>query len=506
VKELIRIWAFALKELRTVFRQKRLLGTLVLGPFLVLLLFGVGFRGGQIPIRTILVVPPEAGAEVEQYRDTFGTGTFNVLAVTVDRDAAQSALDARQVDAVVALPPDAFDASYGGKQAPIEVLVNEIDPVRRAWVDYNTFVAATGINRAILTEALREGKTPTQRLGDVANQLDEQARGLRADVDAGNAPQARARVEQIRGNAALARATAESALRSLQTAGHSLGARAAAEVAGRVTDRLDKVDAALNDLGNGLNSPDPTGPAQRLRAAELQGETAGLKDEGGKIAAIPPEVLVSPFEAKTKNVAPNEPSYLAFYAPAVIALLLQHLAITLIALSIVRERLLGAMEVFRVSPVSTPTIVIGKTIAFAAITALVALLLVLLVNRGLYVPVIGDVGYLWASIGVLLFASLGLGFLIGALSRTENQAVQLAMLSLIASTFFGGFFIALDQLQPFARVLSYALPVTYGIRDLQDVMLRGAVPAREFLYAPLALGFGCYLLATVLFRRQLRAG
>lgn len=504
MKELIRIWAFTLKELRTVFRQKRLLGTLVLGPFLVLLLFGVGFKGGQVPIRTIVVVPPDAGQQVEEYRDQFGTGTFNIVDVTPDREMAADRLNAREIDAVVVLPQDAFDSVYAGQAARIDVLVNEIDPVRRAWVDYNTFVASSGINRAILTEALREGKTPTQRLGEVTDQLDAQARGLRDNVNAGNAAQARARVEQMRGTSALARSTSESAMRSLQTAGQSLGAKAAGEVTGRVNARLDRIDTTLGELQTGLAGPDATGPQQRQRATLLTEETAGLKGETDRIAAIPPEVLVSPFDAKTRNVAPNEPSYLAFYAPAVIALLLQHLAITLIALSIVRERLLGAMEVFRVAPVSTPTIVIGKTLAFGAISVAIAAILVILVNRGLNVPVMGDIRYLWASIGLLLFASLGLGFLIGTVSRTENQAVQLAMLSLIASTFFGGFFIALDQLEPFARALSYALPVTYGIRDLQDVMLRGALPQSEMLYAPLALGLGCFLVAMLLFRRQLR--
>ena len=121
-----------------------------------------------------------------------------------------------------------------------------------------------------------------------------------------------------------------------------------------------------------------------------------------------------------------------------------------------------------------------------------------------FLPAIGSPGLLWISIGALLYASLGLGYLIGAVSHTENQAVQLAMLSLIASTFFGGFFIALEQLQPFAQALSYLLPVSYGIRDLQDVMLRGATPPPQSLLAPLVLGFAFYLIASLIYRRQLR--
>ena len=500
MKELIRIWAFAVKELRTIFRQKRLLGTLVLGPFLILLLFGVGFKGGQVPIRTIVVVPgATATQEVERYRQAFGTGTFQIVDVTRDEPAARARLDRRQVDAVVVLPGDAFDTIYGGHQAQIAVLVNEIDPVRRSWIDYNTFVAGSGINRSIVTEALREGKSPTQQLGATADRLDARAQQLRADVEGGDAAAARGTIAQMRSDTALARVLTGGALSSLETAGQSLGARAAADVVGRVNGELDRVDADLNALES---STDPT--QRRQAAAQLQNDTGALKADGDKIAAIPAEVLVSPFDAKTRNVAPNEPRYVAFYAPAVIALLLQHLAITLIALSVVRERLLGALELFRVAPVSTPTIVVGKTIAFAVVGGLVALALVVLANRGLGVPAIGNVRDLWESIGVLLVAALGLGFLIGVVSRTENQAVQLAMLSLIASTFFGGFFIALDQLEPFAWALSYLLPVTYGIRNLQDVMLRGAPPEPLYLYPPLALGLVCYVVGTVLFRRQLR--
>src|SRR5581483_869221 len=241
VKELIRIWAFAVKELRTIFRQKRLLGTLVLGPFLILLLFGVGFKGGQVPIRTIVVVPgATATQEVERYRQAFGTGTFQIVDVTRDEPAARARLDRRQVDAVVVLPGDAFDTIYGGHQAQIAVLVNEIDPVRRSWIDYNTFVAGSGINRSIVTEALREGKSPTQQLGATADRLDARAQQLRADVEGGDAAAARGTIAQMRSDTALARALTGGALSSLETAGQSLGARAAADVVGRVNGELDR--------------------------------------------------------------------------------------------------------------------------------------------------------------------------------------------------------------------------------------------------------------------------
>ncbi len=47
------------------------------------------------------------------------------------------------------------------------------------------------------------------------------------------------------------------------------------------------------------------------------------------------------------------------------------------------------------------------------------------------------------------------------------------MLLLIASGFFAGFLSPLGEMTQPAVGISYLLPATYGIRSLQDVMIRG---------------------------------
>ena len=54
---IIRVSAFISKELVEILRQTRLLLVLVLGPFLILLLFGLGFRNEARVLRTLFVVP-----------------------------------------------------------------------------------------------------------------------------------------------------------------------------------------------------------------------------------------------------------------------------------------------------------------------------------------------------------------------------------------------------------------------------------------------------------------
>jgi ABC-2 type transport system permease protein len=508
MKGLLRTWAFFWKELRTVLRQKRLLGTLVLGPFLILLLFGLGFKGGQPPIRTLLVAPddPAARQDVDQLREQLPPESWQVVDVTADEAAARAALAGGAVDAVVLLPRDPLADVASGQAAQVTVLVNQIDPVRRAWTDYNTYVAASSVNRRIVMEALREAKTPTRQIGELTAMMRGDAEVLEGELASGNLAAARARSDRMRANSGLARQAVGEATRSLTASGNSMSARATGQTVGQFGARLDRIDASLAAIVAGVGRGDANSAAQLEQARGLRTEATTLDDEAQKIAAIPAEVLVSPLDARTQNVAPIEPTYVGFYAPGVIALLLQHLCITLISLSIVRERLLGAIELFRVSPVPTLSIVVGKSLAYAVISAMLALILILAVNRGIGVPVIGRLDLLWASIGVVIFASLGIGFLIATLSQTENQAVQLSMMTLISSVFFGGFFIQLASLRPFAQAVSYVLPVTYGIRDLQDVMLRGIRPPDFWLLAPLALGLVCYLVAYLRFRAELRPG
>ena len=66
---IIRTSAFVSKELVEILRQTRLLLALVLGPFLILLLFGLGFRNEARPLRTLFVVPPGQEQIAEQVQE-----------------------------------------------------------------------------------------------------------------------------------------------------------------------------------------------------------------------------------------------------------------------------------------------------------------------------------------------------------------------------------------------------------------------------------------------------
>jgi ABC-2 type transport system permease protein len=193
----------------------------------------------------------------------------------------------------------------------------------------------------------------------------------------------------------------------------------------------------------------------------------------GKATPIAPVVVAAPTRIETANIAPTTPSLTSFFGPAVLALILQHMAVTLTALSLVRERHTGIFDVLRVSPISAIEIVVGKLLAFAILGAVVAAVVLGLLTTVLGVPFLGDPRIVAAAIGLLLLSSLGVGLLISVVSDSERQAVQLALLVLLGSVFFSGFLLDIEQFSAPVQVIGNLLPVTQGIRLLQDVLLRG---------------------------------
>lgn len=356
-----RLLAFVGKELIETVRRPGAIVSLVLGPFLIMAVFGLGYSGVRRPLETIIVALPasQLPSDVASYQELAGAA-LHVAEVTDDLEAAEASLRNGRVDVVIVAPDDLENRFRAGEQSIIEVLVDAVDPVAEGYATFLASALASEINRTIIERAAAEGQ------------------------------------------------------------GYAVAA----------------------------GQPDA--------------------------AAIPPDVVAAPTRAQVRNIAPSAPRVTAFFGPAVLALILQHLAVTLVAMSLVRERSSGVFELFRIAPVSTLEVLIGKVLAFGLIGAAIAALTVGLLVAGLGIPILGDPSLVAATVGLLLLASLGLGLLIAVISDSERQAVQLALLLLLASVFFSGFVLSIDEFSPPVRTLAFTLPVTHGIRLLQDFMLRGA--------------------------------
>jgi ABC-2 type transport system permease protein len=142
-------------------------------------------------------------------------------------------------------------------------------------------------------------------------------------------------------------------------------------------------------------------------------------------------------------------------------------------------------------------------LAFGVLAAGISALTLALLVGVLGVPLEGSVLLLAGVIGLVTLASLAIGLFIAVISDSERQAVQLSLLVLLASVFFSGFVLPVEEFQAAVRPVSYSLPVTHGIRLFQDLMLRGWTVA-TWQIAALGAIAGVLLFGTwVLLRRSM---
>jgi len=77
------------------------------------------------------------------------------------------------------------------------------------------------------------------------------------------------------------------------------------------------------------------------------------------------------------------------------------------------------------------------------------------------------------------------------------------MLALLASVFFSGFILELNQFSPIVQAASNLVPVTHGIKMAQELLLRGTLE-EPWRYAVLAgEGAGVSILSWLVLRRNL---
>ena len=242
------------------------------------------------------------------------------------------------------------------------------------------------------------------------------------------------------------------------------------------------------------------------QVANLEKDLTAADETLTTFRSLTPDVLVSPFSAKILGVfGDNILTVTAFFVPAVIVLLLQHVSITFASLSIVRETRSGIMELFRVSPLTAFETLVGKYISYMFFEIILAGVITALAVWLLKIPIAGHWQDYALAVVALLFTSLGVGFLISLISQTDTQAVQYSMLLMLASIFFSGFFMDLRMMKEPITVLAWSLPATYGIRMLQDIMLRGSpLPLQVFLGIA-GIGIVLFLIDWILLRKKMES-
>jgi ABC-2 type transport system permease protein len=201
---------------------------------------------------------------------------------------------------------------------------------------------------------------------------------------------------------------------------------------------------------------------------------------------------------------PDQESAL-FIVPGLIGALLMQTTITIMAVAVVRERERGTLEALVVSPLRRWEIMLGKILPNLLVAYGQMTLALVVAHYVFAVPIRGSVPLLYAVSAVFMLGTLGIGIYVSTMSRTVPQAMQLGFLAILPSIYLSGLLFPLEGMPEPAQWIARVLPITYFLRIIRGIVLKGTgLPDLWGDVWPLAaFGAVIFTLAVLRFRKSL---
>ena len=194
-----------------------------------------------------------------------------------------------------------------------------------------------------------------------------------------------------------------------------------------------------------------------------------------------------------------------FIVPGLIGALLMQTTITAMAVTVVREREKGTLEALIVSPIRRWELMLGKIIP-NLLVAYGQMTMALLVARFVFdVPIRGSLVLLYVLSLVYMMGTLGIGIFVSTAAKTVPQAMQMSFLTFLPSIYLSGLLFPIEGMPEAAQYLAHVIPLTYYLRIVRGIILKGV--GLDFLWPSLLplLAFGAvvFTLSVLRFRKSL---
>ncbi len=270
------------------------------------------------------------------------------------------------------------------------------------------------------------------------------------------------------------------------------------DFASRLASRQDPAIQVIVDAS------DPTVATSAINAASALGQARSLQILAQTIGAGSVRDA-PPLDVRVR--AWYNPDLLSafFIVPGLVGALLMQTTVTVMAAAIVRERERGTLEALIVSPIRRWELMLGKIVP-NLLVAYGQMTLALAVAHYVFgVPIRGSLVLLYLLSLVFMMGTLGLGIFVSTLSRTIPQALQLSFLTVLPSVYLSGLLFPLEGMPEPAQWLAALLPLTYYLKIIRGIVLKGVGVNHLWMeILPLVLfGAVIFTLSVLRFRKSL---
>lgn len=159
--------------------------------------------------------------------------------------------------------------------------------------------------------------------------------------------------------------------------------------------------------------------------------------------------------------------------PGIVGSILSTTLILMTALSITRERESGAIENLLISPLTRIEVILGKIMPFVIIGIFQASIILSCSVAFFSIPISGSVYLLFGVLIIYVFLCLSIGIGISSVAQNQLQALQMSSFYFIPSIMLSGFISPFISMPGWAQAIGSCLPLTYFIRLMKGIMLKG---------------------------------
>lgn len=183
-----------------------------------------------------------------------------------------------------------------------------------------------------------------------------------------------------------------------------------------------------------------------------------------------------PYTIKTKVRMLYNPQLKGAYnfVPGVMAMVLMLVCTMMTAITVVREKELGTMEVMLVSPIQPIKIVIAKAVPYLLLSMINITSILLLSVFVLDVPINGNLALLVFESILFTLTCLAFGLLISSATDSQQTAMFISLTGMFLPTIMlSGFMFPIENMPLPLRLLSNVVPAKWYYLIVKDVMIKG---------------------------------
>lgn len=160
--------------------------------------------------------------------------------------------------------------------------------------------------------------------------------------------------------------------------------------------------------------------------------------------------------------------------PGLMGTILTFTLIMMTAIAITRERERGTMEQLLAMPITPTEIISGKIFPYIIIGLIQASMIINAARFLFHIPFFGSVIVLYLVTLLFIAGVITIGITISLFSANQRQSMQLTQMILLPSILLSGYMFPFLGMPMWAQYLGKMLPLTYFIRLVRAIMLKGS--------------------------------